>query len=173
MINTKDLTIEKAHELLIQKKITVRELVDAYVQIATAKNPDINAYVELFTDLDHQIDTAQHMIDTGESTLLTGIPTAIKDNMLYQGHVSASGSKMLENYIAAYDSTIVTELKKQGAVIIGRTNMDEFAMGSSTETSYFGITKNPVDTTRVPGGSSGGPAAALAMEGIYTCLYLS
>jgi aspartyl-tRNA(Asn)/glutamyl-tRNA(Gln) amidotransferase subunit A len=144
--------------------------VDAYVAEAHARNPEINAYVELFSDLDPQIETAQKMIDEGTASILTGIPTAIKDNMLYQDHISACGSKMLEHYVGAYDSTIVSELKKQGAVIIGRTNMDEFAMGSSTETSYFGNTKNPIDPTRVPGGSSGGPAAALAMNSVLLSL---
>ncbi len=170
MINPKDLTIEKAHALLVSKEITVRELVDTYVSQARARNSEINAYVEIFTDLDTQIATAQKMIDDGTSTPLTGIPTAIKDNMLYTGHVSACGSQMLENYVGTYDSTLVSDLKKQGAVIIGRTNMDEFAMGSSTETSYFGKTKNPYDVTRVPGGSSGGPASAMAMDGALLSL---
>lgn len=165
MINTSDLTIEKAHAMLANKELTVKELVSLYVSEAQARNGDINAYVEIFTDLDGQIEKAQKMFDEGTATFLTGIPTAIKDNMLYKGHISASGSKILENYNAVYDGTLVSELKKNGAVIIGRTNMDEFAMGSSTETSYFGITKNPLDVTRVPGGSSGGSAAAVAMNG--------
>jgi aspartyl-tRNA(Asn)/glutamyl-tRNA(Gln) amidotransferase subunit A len=170
MINKKELTIETAYAKLVSKEITVRELVDAYVAEAQARNPEINAYVELFSDLDPQIEIAQKMIDDGTSTLLTGIPTAIKDNMVYQNHISACGSKMLETYVGAYDSTIVADLKKQGAIIIGRTNMDEFAMGSSTETSYYGITKNPYDATRVPGGSSGGPASAMAMDGALLSL---
>lgn len=170
MINTQDLTIEKAHELLVQKKVTVRELVDAYVAKSQEMNPEINAYVEIFTDLGAQIDRAQKMIDDGESTVITGIPTAIKDNMLYEGHISSSGSKMLENYIASYDSTVVSILKESGAVIIGRTNMDEFAMGSSNETSFYGPVKNPYDTNRVPGGSSGGAAAALAMKSVLLSL---
>ncbi len=170
MINLKDLTIESAHALLVNKELTVRALVDMYVTQARARNSEINAYVEIFSDLDAQIATAQKMIDDGIATPLTGIPTAIKDNMLYTGHVSACGSKILENYVGTYDSTLVSDLKKQGAVIIGRTNMDEFAMGSSTETSYFGNTKNPYDVTRVPGGSSGGPAAAMAMDGALLSL---
>lgn len=170
MINKKELTIETAYAKLVSKEITVRELVDAYVAEAQARNPEINAYVELFSDLDPQIERAQQMIDDGMATPLTGIPVAIKDNMLYQGHISSSGSKILENYISAYDSTIVLDLKKQGAIIIGRTNMDEFAMGSSTETSYFGNTKNPYDVSRVPGGSSGGPASAMAMDGALLSL---
>jgi aspartyl-tRNA(Asn)/glutamyl-tRNA(Gln) amidotransferase subunit A len=101
---------------------------------------------------------------------MTGIPVALKDNMLNVGHIASASSKMLEKYHATYDAGVVSQLKKEGVVFLGRTNMDEFAMGSSTETSAFGITKNPLDTSRVPGGSSGGAVASVAMNGSLVSL---
>ena len=162
MINTKDLTIEKAHAALEAGEYTCQQLAEAYLKKIEEKNTELNAYLEVFDDVMEQADKAQEMFDNGTATLLTGIPIAIKDNILFKGHIASASSKILENHVATYDSTVVRKLKEQGAVILGRTNMDEFAMGSSTETSAYGVTKNPLDTTRVPGGSSGGSAAALA-----------
>lgn len=129
-----------------------------------AEDESIGAFLETYDEeallAAEKIDA---MIKDGEDLpRMAGVPVAIKDNMVFKGHKSSAGSKMLENYEGAYTSTVVQRLIDAGAIIIGRTNMDEFAMGSSTETSYFKITHNPWDLERIPGGSSGGSAAAVA-----------
>lgn len=163
-IDTKNLTIEKAHVALKAGEYSVSDLVGTYLQNIENKNKEVNAYLEIYDDIQDQIKTAEEIFAKGEETLLTGIPVALKDNILFKDHIASASSKILENYNAVYDSFVVQKLKEQGAIIIGRTNMDEFAMGSSTETSAYGPTKNPIDETRVPGGSSGGAAAAVAGE---------
>lgn len=169
MIDLKNLTIEKAHNHFKNGDFTVTDLVNEYLKVIDEKNKDINAYVEVF-DVKDQVSKAEEMFREGNATLMTGIPISIKDNMLMKGYVSSCGSRMLENYVASYDSSVITQLKNAGAVILGRTNMDEFAMGSSTETSAFGITRNPINRDYVPGGSSGGPAASVAMDGALCSL---
>ena len=158
------MTIIEAARALRARECTVRELWDACATVAHAKNPKLNAYLEIFDADSSAIAAAQNRIDTeGErAPLLCGIPLAIKDNILIEGKIASAASKMLENYRATYDATVVKKLKDAGALFLGRTNMDEFAMDSSTEHSAFGTTKNPHDTSRVPGGSSGGSAAAVA-----------
>lgn len=170
MIDIKTLTIQEAHAMLLNRTISVRDLCDLFLKEIDKNNKEINAYIEIYNNIDEQITRAQKMIDEGHAGELTGIPVSIKDNMLYEGHISSCGSKILENYHATYTGTAVKQLLDAGAVILGRTNMDEFAMGSSTETSYFGITKNPLDTSRVPGGSSGGAASSVAMHGALVSL---
>ena len=162
MIDLKNLTIEKAHEALQKGEFTCKELAEAYLKIIAERNKEINAYLEIYDDVLSQAEEAQKKFTDGTATTLTGIPFAIKDNILIKGHTVSAGSKILENYKAVYDATVIKDLKKVGAVLLGRTNMDEFAMGSSTQTSAFGVTHNPIDSSRVPGGSSGGSAAALA-----------
>lgn len=169
-IDLKSLTIEKAHESLKGGVYTVRDLVDAYLAVIKEKNKEVNAYLEIYKDIDDQVKKAEEMWESGTATLMTGIPMALKDNMLVEGHTASASSKMLENYTATYDAGIIKQLKNQGAIFLGRTNMDEFAMGSSTESSAFGITRNPVDTALVPGGSSGGSASAVAMDGALVAL---
>lgn len=167
MIDVKTLTIRKAREHLLKGDFSARELAEAYLAVINEKNKTINAYVEVYDDVLQQADRADEVLkEKGEeSPVLTGIPIALKDNMLVKGRGVTCGSKILEGYTATYDGGVIDQLRQAGAVLLGRTNMDEFAMGSSTETSAFGITRNPHDTTRVPGGSSGGAAAAVAMGG--------
>lgn len=164
MINLDNLTIEQARALLDTKEVTAVELAAAYVDRARERNEDLNAYLEIFDDVAEQAQRADEMIATGTQQALTGIPLVIKDNILIHGHIASGASKILENYHATYDAHVITRLKEAGAVFIGRANMDEFAMGSSTENSAFGATKNPHDILRIPGGSSGGSAAAVAAD---------
>lgn len=170
MIDLKNLTIEKAHQAFKNKEFTCVELAQEYLKIIKEKNSEINAYLEVYNDVLEQAKLADEKFADGSATLMTGIPIAIKDNILFQGHISSSGSKILENYTATYDATVIQKLKKAGAVIMGRTNMDEFAMGVSTENSAFGVTRNPHDVKRVPGGSSGGSTACIAMNGALVAL---
>lgn len=164
MIDLKKLTIKKAHEDLKGGKYTAVDLTKAYLENIKKKDGDIHAYLEVYEDCLERAKVVDRRIKNGEMTALMGIPLSIKDNILFEGHVASASSKILENYRATYDATVITKLKAEGAIIIGRTNMDEFAMGGSTENSAFGPTKNPHDFSRVPGGSSGGAAASVAGE---------
>ena len=164
MIDLKNLTIEKAHESLLKGEFTCKELAKEYLKVVKEKNSQLNAYLEIYNDVLAQADIAQEKFKNKTATILTGIPFAIKDNILIEGHISSAGSKILENYTATYDATVIKELKKEGAIFLGRTNMDEFAMGSSTQTSAYGVTRNPIDPSRVPGGSSGGSAVAVGAD---------
>ncbi len=160
-----NLTIAGARKALDAKEYSARELVEAHIAAAKQKNPQLHAYLEVWeTQALAEADAADAAIATGEQKALTGIPLAIKDNLLIKGRIASSASKMLEKYVATYDATVTKKLREAGAIFLGRTNMDEFAMGASTENSAFGPTKNPIDTTRVPGGSSGGSAAAVAAD---------
>lgn len=170
MTDLHTLTIKKAHELLINKEISVTELTEAYLQNINKQNGELNVYREVFDDVLEQARVAQSAIDSGKASLLTGIPIALKDNILVNGKKVEACSKILEGFTAPYDSTAALKLKSNNAVFLGRTNMDEFAMGASTENSAFGVTRNPYDTQRVSGGSSGGSAAAVAIDGALVAL---
>lgn len=157
-----ELTIIEAAKGLREKKFSVAELVSDCIDAIENRNSDLNAYLQVFEIDGHAKEADKKLSEAGTLPPLFGIPLAVKDNILIEGTKTTAGSKILENYIATYDATAVRKLKDQGAIFLGKTNLDEFAMGSSTENSAFGPTKNPFDSSRVPGGSSGGSAAAVA-----------
>jgi aspartyl-tRNA(Asn)/glutamyl-tRNA(Gln) amidotransferase subunit A len=144
--------ITKLQEDLRNGDYQVSDYVQHMKTVIDEKDSDINAFIEVFDDAEY----------TQSDSLLAAIPVGVKDNILIKGKLATSSSHILDGYTASYDAFVIEELRKQGAVFAGRLNMDELAMGSSTETSYYGPTKNPCDLSRVPGGSSGGPAAAVA-----------
>lgn len=158
-------TITELRKQLLAGEITAEALIENTLTEIKEKDKEINAFVEVFDDAKEEAKTAAEVLKkAGENApILTGIPIAIKNNILIKGKKATASSKILANYTATYSATIIERLKKAGAILIGSTNLDEFAMGSSTESSFFGATKNPIDTKRVPGGSSGGSAAAVAM----------
>ena len=153
-------------------EVTVREAVRAVIEQAKEVEPTINSYVTLDEEGAYaQADEIQKKIDAGELTgPLAGVPVAIKDNMCIEGQLTTCSSKILSGFKPTYTAQAVENLKNAGAVILGKTNMDEFAMGSTTETSYYGPTKNPHNTAHVPGGSSGGSCAAVAACECYYAL---
>jgi len=163
-MNLSELTIKKARTLLDKKEISAKELVESCLKNIEQKNKELNVFLEVYDDTLKQAEEAQKIIDAGKAEELTGIPLAIKDNILIKGRKASAASKILEKYTATYTATAAQKLIDQKAIFLGRANMDEFAMGSSTENSAFGVTKNPSDTDRVAGGSSGGSVAAVASD---------
>lgn len=161
-----ELTIKDAHKGLKVKEFSARELTNDCLVAIKEKNGKLNAYLTVFEESARaEARKTDEKIAKGEEIgELTGIPLAIKDNILIAGTRATSASKILENYICTYDATVIERLRKAGAIFLGKTNMDEFAMGSSTENSAFGVTKNPHNPKMVPGGSSGGSAAAVAAD---------
>ncbi len=146
-------TIASAREAFASGNLTPERLFEHYRGRVGERNEELNAFRNTdFSFVQRELDTS----------VLTGIPYALKDNMLVAGTVATGGSRILEHYVSAYDSTVFTKLDTAGAQLLGKTNMDEFAMGSSGENSAYGVVRNPCDTTRVPGGSSAGSAAAVA-----------
>lgn len=169
-ITLETITVASAHEAMQKGEYTPLQLAHAFLDEAKKQNPDMNAYLEFYDDIEAQAKIASDLFASGKAGMLTGIPVAVKDNILVKGKIASGASKILVNHVATYDATVITKLKAQGAILLGRTNMDEFAMGSTTENSAFGVTKNPSDTTRVAGGTSGGSAAAVAMRGALVAL---
>ena len=156
-------TLKQAGDMLKSKQISATELAQEYLAAIEAGNPAINAYITLDKAATlAEAAAADARIAAGRATALTGVPIAYKDIFCQQGWKSACASKMLDNFVSPYTATVVQNLLNEGMVTLGRTNMDEFAMGSTTESSFYGATKNPWNIENVPGGSSGGSAAAVA-----------
>ena len=149
-------------------EVTVREAVEASLAQIDSVESEVHSYVTICREEAlKRADQVQKMIDAGE---LAGVPVAIKDNMCTEGVLTTCSSKILGNFVPTFTAEAVKRLEEAGAVILGKTNMDEFAMGSTTETSYYGVTKNPWNTAHVPGGSSGGSCAAVAAEECFCAL---
>lgn len=166
------ITLRQIQEELKRGTTTVEALVADAQQKIAEQDGNVHALLGQYSEtlIASQIAYAKELISKGEATAVTGVPIVLKDNIVVKGEKATSGSKILEDYIAPYDATVVKKLKDAGAILLGRANMDEFAMGGSTENSAYGVTKNPHDTTRVAGGSSGGSAAAVAYGGVPVAL---
>ena len=160
-------TINSLHQKLADKELTAQDLTQQTLDDINAKEDKLNAFI---TVNDKAVDDAKKVDEKGINGRLAGIPIAIKDNIVTNGIKTTAASKILYNFMPVYSATVLEKLENAGAIDIGKTNLDEFAMGSSTETSHFGTTKNPWDYSRVPGGSSGGSAAAVASGEVVAAL---
>ena len=171
-MDIKKLTAVSLGKKIKEKELSVREALEASFAQIDQTESQYHAYVTIDREGAYkQADAVQEKIDKGELTgALAGVPVAIKDNMCTKGLLTTCSSKILENYIPTYTASAVQNLTDAGCVIIGKTNMDEFAMGSTTETSYYGVTRNPHNPDHVPGGSSGGSAAAVALNECFFAL---
>lgn len=162
-----DKTIQEIHSLLKEKKIKPIDLVEECFE-RIEKNKDLNAYITL--NKEEAIKTAKELENKEVDNLLFGLPIAVKDNIVTKGLRTTCASHILDNFIPIYDATVVEKIKKNNMIIIGKTNMDEFAMGSSSRTSYFGAPKNPWDKEKISGGSSGGSATTIAERDLLFAL---
>src|SRR6266849_3495667 len=161
------LTLVELRDKFTKGEVSAAEIVKAYFQRITAAEPKVKAYITTMRKdtLSKEAGDLDHKLGSWRKTMpLMAMPIAVKDNICTEGVKTTCGSRMLENFVPPYDATVVARMKEHGYYLIGKTNMDEFAMGSSTETSAFGPTRNPCNLAAIPGGSSGGSAAAVAAE---------
>ncbi|KPK88440.1 MAG: glutamyl-tRNA amidotransferase [Deltaproteobacteria bacterium SM23_61] len=160
-----EMTAHQLHDLLARREVTSREITESVLKRIEDVEGRIHAFLTLTPEMAlEQASAADARIQKGDQEALTGIPLAIKDVICTRGVRTTCGSHILDNFIPPYDATVTEKLRAAGAVFVGKTNMDEFAMGSSTENSYFGPSRNPWSLERIPGGSSGGSAAAVAAD---------
>jgi aspartyl-tRNA(Asn)/glutamyl-tRNA(Gln) amidotransferase subunit A len=155
-------SIEEAKKLFASGELTPSQLVEHYLKVIEEKNPQLNAVLEVFSDCKDAAKVSDENFKNNSARPLEGVPFLVKDCILTRGHTASAGSQMLKTYKAPYDATAIKIIKENGGIILGRTNMDEFALGGSGENSSYGKTLNPLDTSRVPGGTSSGSAAAIA-----------
>ena len=165
-------TLSEISKDIKEKKVTIKEVLDSVYKRIEEVEPKVGAYITLTKDMAYKrAEELQEKLDNGADIgVLGGVPIAIKDNICTKNVKTTCASKMLENFEPIYNATVIEKLEEAGAIMIGKTNMDEFAMGSSTESSYFKKTANPWDTERVPGGSSGGSAACVSADMAYASL---
>ena len=163
-MNITELTVHELQQKLKRKELTIAEILESYCNRINEKEPEVEAFVTTYLEeAKAEAQKVQEKLDNGEDLgEYAGIPIGIKDNLCMKGTKTTCSSKMLENFISPYDATVIEKLKDENIISLGKLNMDEFAMGSSTESSYFKKTKNPWNLNKVPGGSSGGSAAAVA-----------